>query len=60
MTQLLTRCETIFGSSFFSNKNRIFHNSHCGHLVRTKPENSNEGGLLAGDGALDSPYLSDD
>lgn len=44
----------------FSDKNAIVYNSHCGHMLRTKLEKSNEGGVAAGSGALDSPYLYDD
>lgn len=41
-------------------KNAIVYNAHCGHMLRTKLEKSNEGGVAAGSGALDSPYLYDD
>lgn len=50
----------IFFPTFFSDKNAIVYNSHCGHMLRTKLEKSNEGGVAAGSGALDSPYLYDD
>jgi len=30
-----------------------------GHLVRTKTETSDEGGVAAGFAVLDSPYLTD-
>lgn len=45
---------------FFRDKNAIVYNAHCGHMLRTKLEKSNEGGVAAGSGALDSPYLYDD
>lgn len=44
----------------FSDKNKIVYNAQCGHMLRTKLEKSNEGGVAAGSGALDSPYLYDD
>lgn len=46
--------------SISSDKNAIVYNSQCGHMLRTKLEKSNEGGVAAGSGALDSPYLYDD
>ncbi|XP_031628682.1 glutathione synthetase-like isoform X2 [Contarinia nasturtii] len=49
----------IFGA-VIGDKNAIVYNSHCGHMLRTKLEKSNEGGVAAGSGALDSPYLYDD
>lgn len=45
---------------FCSDKNKIIYNRQCGHMLRTKLEKSNEGGVAAGSGALDSPYLYDD
>lgn len=50
----------LFSFSIFSDKNAIVYNSQCGHMLRTKLEKSNEGGVAAGSGALDSPYLYDD
>lgn len=49
----------IFGA-VIGDKNAIVYNSQCGHMLRTKLEKSNEGGVAAGSGALDSPYLYDD
>ncbi|CAG9813355.1 unnamed protein product [Phaedon cochleariae] len=38
---------------------KINVNEQVGHLVRTKSSSMDEGGILAGAGALDSPYLID-
>lgn len=35
----------------------ILYNEEVGHVLRTKPSNENEGGIAAGIGAIDSPYL---
>jgi glutathione synthase len=32
-------------------------NEEVGHILRTKLSNQDEGGIVAGVGALDSPYL---
>ncbi|XP_017850390.1 glutathione synthetase, chloroplastic isoform X3 [Drosophila busckii] len=37
----------------------ILHNYQAGHMLRTKLSTANEGGVAAGLGALDSPYLID-
>lgn len=37
--------------------NEIKENKQIGHVIRTKPCGENEGGIIAGAGALDSPYL---
>ncbi|KAF7993853.1 hypothetical protein HCN44_011122 [Aphidius gifuensis] len=37
--------------------NEIKENQQIGHVIRTKPCDENEGGIIAGAGALDSPYL---
>ncbi|XP_017148366.1 glutathione synthetase-like isoform X1 [Drosophila miranda] len=37
----------------------IIHNYQAGHMLRTKLATANEGGVAAGLGALDSPYLID-
>ncbi|XP_017085423.1 glutathione synthetase isoform X1 [Drosophila eugracilis] len=37
----------------------IMHNYQAGHMLRTKLSTANEGGVAAGMGALDSPYLID-
>lgn len=42
-----------------SNAKEILHNSVGGHMLRTKLSTANEGGVAAGLGALDSPYLID-
>lgn len=39
------------------NDNDIFVNEEAGHMLRTKLVSSREGGVAAGDGLLDSPYL---
>lgn len=38
---------------------KIIFNRQCGQMLRTKLESANEGGVAAGQGALDSPYLVD-
>jgi glutathione synthase len=38
----------------------IFYNEKAGYLLRTKGSDSQEGGVAAGFGALDAPYLVDD
>lgn len=60
-----SKCPKIKGKNYynfidFSDKNEIIYNKQCGHMLRTKLEKSNEGGVAAGSGALDSPYLYDD
>ncbi|XP_046410462.1 glutathione synthetase-like isoform X1 [Neodiprion fabricii] len=37
--------------------NEVKINKQVGHVLRTKPASSDEGGIVAGAGALDSPYL---
>ncbi|KAK0086437.1 hypothetical protein PV326_005543 [Microctonus aethiopoides] len=39
------------------NENDIEVNKQVGHVIRTKPFGENEGGIIAGAGGLDSPYL---
>eukprot|EP00096_Caligus_rogercresseyi_P006476 TRINITY_DN2293_c0_g1_i3.p1 TRINITY_DN2293_c0_g1~~TRINITY_DN2293_c0_g1_i3.p1 ORF type:complete len:355 (+),score=50.01 TRINITY_DN2293_c0_g1_i3:710-1774(+) len=48
----------IFGSILGSKDNIIF-NRQGGHMLRTKSNNSNEGGVASGSGALDSVLLMD-
>lgn len=43
----------------YRNKDKIFYNKHVGHMLRTKLATADEGGVIAGVGALDSPYLVD-
>lgn len=43
--------------SCYRNNNDIIYNEEVGHILRTKPSNENEGGIAAGIGAIDSPYL---
>ncbi|XP_011501064.1 PREDICTED: glutathione synthetase-like [Ceratosolen solmsi marchali] len=38
-------------------KSRIIHNTQVGHILRTKLSSANEGGIIFGFGALDSPYI---
>lgn len=40
--------------------NTIHYNYQAGHMLRTKISTANEGGVAAGLGALDSPYLIDE
>lgn len=35
----------------------ILTNTQVGHMLRSKLSSANEGGVAAGSGALDSPYL---
>ncbi|XP_057663385.1 glutathione synthetase-like isoform X1 [Diorhabda carinulata] len=42
-----------------SESGNIIMNKQTGHLIRSKSPKSNEGGILAGSGALDCPYLLD-
>jgi hypothetical protein len=46
----------IFGA-IIGSKEKILYNKEAGHVLRTKLSSSNEGGVAAGFGALDSPYL---
>lgn len=44
----------------FSDGDNILLNEQVGHMMRTKLTSCNEGGVHAGDGVLDSPFLIDD
>ncbi|KXJ74450.1 hypothetical protein RP20_CCG013590 [Aedes albopictus] len=48
----------IFGA-IIGTKDKILYNKQVGHMLRTKLSSANEGGVAAGLGALDSPYLID-
>ncbi|EAA06258.5 AGAP000534-PA [Anopheles gambiae str. PEST] len=48
----------IFGA-IIGSKDKVLYNKQIGHMLRTKLSSSNEGGVAAGSGALDSPYLID-
>ncbi|EDW05859.2 glutathione synthetase isoform X1 [Drosophila mojavensis] len=48
----------IFGV-IIGDADHIIHNYQAGHMLRTKLSTANEGGVAAGLGALDSPYLID-
>ncbi|KRT82119.1 hypothetical protein AMK59_3476 [Oryctes borbonicus] len=48
----------IFGV-IIGDSTKIFTNRQVGHMLRTKVSTANEGGVAAGLGALDSPYLID-
>ncbi|XP_035910064.1 glutathione synthetase-like isoform X1 [Anopheles stephensi] len=48
----------IFGT-IIGSKDNVLYNKQVGHMLRTKLSSSNEGGVAAGSGALDSPYLID-
>ncbi|KAL2745192.1 glutathione synthetase-like [Vespula maculifrons] len=39
------------------NRTDILYNEEAGHILRTKMSTENEGGIIAGVGVLDSPYL---
>lgn len=45
--------------SNYRDKHKIMINQQVGHMLRTKLSSANEGGVAAGLGALDSPYLID-
>lgn len=47
----------IYGA-YLRNKEKVIMNDQCGHLLRTKISSSNEGGVVAGFGVLDSIYLT--
>lgn len=49
----------IFGA-IIGDKNKIVYNTQAGHMLRTKLSSANEGGVAAGLGSLDSPFLIDD
>jgi glutathione synthetase len=58
-------CELgIFGACVWENASdgafKIHYNEEVGHLLRTKGDESHEGGVAAGFGALDSPLLVED
>uniref|UniRef100_A0A6M2DUC9 Glutathione synthetase n=1 Tax=Xenopsylla cheopis TaxID=163159 RepID=A0A6M2DUC9_XENCH len=48
----------IFGA-IIGNSENIIYNKQVGHMLRTKSSTTDEGGVAAGLGALDSPYLVD-
>ncbi|CAI9785531.1 unnamed protein product [Fraxinus pennsylvanica] len=44
-------------AAYLRNKTKVIINEECGYLLRTKVSSSNEGGVVAGFGVLDSIYL---
>ncbi|XP_054720974.1 glutathione synthetase-like isoform X2 [Uloborus diversus] len=50
-------CELGAFGIILGSKKKIFKNNYGGHLLRSKRIDSNETGVAAGFGALDSPYL---
>lgn len=48
-----------FCNFFYRDSEKITYNKQVGHMLRTKVATANEGGVAAGLGALDSPYLID-
>ncbi|KAI5631752.1 eukaryotic glutathione synthase, ATP binding domain-containing protein [Phthorimaea operculella] len=48
----------IFGV-IIATREKIMCNKQVGHMLRTKLASADEGGVAAGLGALDSPYLVD-
>ncbi|KAJ0171391.1 hypothetical protein K1T71_012941 [Dendrolimus kikuchii] len=48
----------IFGV-IIGTRDKIYSNKQVGHMLRTKLADANEGGVAAGLGALDSPFLLD-
>lgn len=53
-------CCYLFTNKCFSDGDEILINEQVGHMMRTKLTSCNEGGVHAGDGVLDSPFLIDD
>lgn len=45
--------------TIFRDSQNIMINRQVGHMLRTKNATADEGGVAAGLGALDSPYLID-
>nr|XP_043632126.1 glutathione synthetase, chloroplastic-like isoform X2 [Erigeron canadensis] len=45
-------------SMYLRIKEEVISNEHCGYLMRSKVSSSNEGGVAAGFGVLDSLYLT--
>jgi glutathione synthase len=43
----------------FRNSDTVIVNQQVGYMLRTKLSDADEGGVAAGSGALDSPYLID-
>jgi Eukaryotic glutathione synthase, ATP binding domain. len=43
----------------FRNSSDVLVNRQVGYILRTKQSNVDEGGVAAGSGALNSPYLID-
>ncbi|GBP55936.1 Glutathione synthetase [Eumeta japonica] len=52
-------CELGIFGVIIGTKDKIYSNKQVGHMLRTKTADANEGGVAAGLGALDSPYLVD-
>ncbi|CAA3031217.1 glutathione synthetase, chloroplastic [Olea europaea subsp. europaea] len=44
-------------AAYLRNKTKVIINEECGYLLRTKVSSSNEGGVVAGFGVIDSIYL---
>ncbi|XP_050395898.2 glutathione synthetase [Patella vulgata] len=42
---------------YIGNKNEEIYNENCGHLLRTKTADTNEGGVCAGFSGIDTPFL---
>ncbi|GMF00144.1 unnamed protein product [Ambrosiozyma monospora] len=48
----------VFGAYLFDEKSgKVLANDYSGHLLRSKTQSSNEGGVAAGFGCVDSLYL---
>jgi glutathione synthase len=43
----------------FRSSDTVIANRQVGYMLRTKMSDADEGGVAAGSGALDSPYLID-
>lgn len=51
-------CELGIYGVILGSGDKIYYNYNAGHVLRSKATSSNEGGIVAGFGALDSPYLT--
>lgn len=49
----------IYGTILTSTSGNVIFNRNAGHLLRAKAASSNETGIMAGAGAIDSPWLVD-
>jgi len=57
--KLIERNDALIFFYIIRNESDVILNETCGYLLRSKLAEDNEGGLMAGSGALDSIYLVD-